>query len=192
MRKLFPCLGIATVVLLAMPPSASAAEYETFVGCDDLAESPIPSHECQVGDFPGAFFESDVDTEVEVCVEFPTAAVFCSEEEPAEGGVLYVFSIFAEQEGNYLASWYVEGLEVGTWAFRLNTPAPPPPPVTTTAAPPTPVIAVLPPSPSSACLQARRRVHKLVIQLRKADDPKQKRKIAGKVRKARAAKRHLC
>jgi hypothetical protein len=55
-----------------------------------------------------------------------TAAVFCTEEEFAEAGVLYVNSITSEQEGNHFVSWYVEGVEVGSWAFRLDPPPPPP------------------------------------------------------------------
>lgn len=58
-------LALAAVALLSVPSIATAADYKTFVGCDDLAENPIPSHVCQVDDFPGAFFESDSEVEVE-------------------------------------------------------------------------------------------------------------------------------
>lgn len=122
MRRLFIGLVLAAMALLLVPLPASAAEYETFVGCDDLAENPVPSHECQLGDFPGAFFESDVETEYEICIEFPDTEELCLEEQEAEAGVLYVNSIISELEGDHLVTWYVEGVEVGSWAFRLNAP----------------------------------------------------------------------
>lgn len=193
MKKLFLGLVLAATASLLIPLPANAAEYETFVGCDDFAENPVPSHECQVGDFPGAFFESDVNAEYEVCVEFPSATVFCLEEEFAEAGVLYVNTISSELEGNYLVSWYVEGVEVGSWAFRLNQPPPPPPPPAPAApasvTPPAPVVA---PAPSAECLKAQQRVGKLKGQLRKADGRKRKVKIRGKLRSARATAKRVC
>lgn len=196
-RGLFLGLVVAAAALLFIPLQASAAEYETFVGCDDLAESPVPSHVCQIGDFPGAYFESDVDVEVQLCVEFPNAEELCTENEFAEGGVLYVTSIFSELEGNHLATWYVEGTEIGSWAFRLDpppSPSPPtPPPVVPPAAapapPPPPAVAI---GPSPGCLKARERVRGLKKRLRNATARKQKVKIRPKLRNARAAERRAC
>jgi hypothetical protein len=195
MKRLFLALVVAATASLFVPLQASAAEYETFVGCDDLSENPIPSHVCQLGDFPGAYFESDVDVEVELCVEFPNAEELCTENEFAEGGVLYVYSIFSELEGNHLATWYVEGAEVGSWSFRLDPPPPPPSPLP--AAPPAPAPAPAPPpavatGPSPGCSKAKRRVRGLKKRLRNANGRKQKAKIRPKLRSARALERRAC
>jgi hypothetical protein len=191
MKKLFLGLIIAATASLFIPLHANAAEFETFVGCDDLAENPIPSHECQTGGFPGAYFESDADVEVEICVEFPTAEILCTEPEFAEAGVLYVLSITSELEGNHLVSWYVEGAEVGSWAFRLNPPPPPPaaPPVAAPAATPPPTVA---PGPSAQCLKAQLRARNLKNRLRNANGRKQKAKIRPKLKNARATARRVC
>lgn len=196
MKRLLLGFALVAAALLSIPLSASAAEYETFVGCDDFAENPIPSHVCQVGDFPGAFFESDEETEYEVCVEFPNAEEECAEEQVAEAGVLYVNSIFSELEGTHLVSWYVGGAEIGSWAFRLDPPPPPPsPPAPPAPAPPalpvTPAPTV-PPSRSPQCLQAQHRVSNLKKQLRNASGHKQKVKVRGKLKSARAKAKRLC
>jgi hypothetical protein len=179
---------LAAAASLAIPLSASAAEIETFVGCDDLAAEPIPSHVCQIGDFPGAFFESDEDVEYEVCVEFPDGVELCSEEEFAEAGVLFVNSITTGLPGNHLVTWFVEGAEFSSWTFRMD--ALPPPPV---VAPPIPPPIATPPVGSSpACLKAKQRVRKLKVSLRKASGPKQKAKIQATLKGARGAARRAC
>jgi hypothetical protein len=194
MKRLLLGFALVAAALLSIPLSASAAEYETFVGCDDFAENPIPSHVCQVGDFPGAFFESDTDVEVETCVELPSEVVLCTEEQEfAEAGILYVLSLPNEEEGNYLASWFVEGVEIGSWAFRLDPPPPPPPPPAPPApAPPTPPAPTVLPSPSPQCLKAKQRVSTLKKQLRNADGRKRKTKLRGKLKNARTAARQAC
>jgi hypothetical protein len=191
MKRLILGLLLAAAMLFATPLSANAAEYETFVGCDDLDENPVPAHVCQIGDFPGAFFASDVDTEYEVCVEFPDGEEACSEENFAEAGFLYVNSIFSELEGDHLVTWYVEGAEIGSWLFRLDPP--PPPPVVT----PVPVPSATPPppavlGPSAQCIQAKQRVAKLKRRLRNANGRNQRVKMRGKLRKARAAQKRVC
>lgn len=192
MKKLLLGFALVAAASLSIPMSASAAEYETFVGCDDLAASPVPSHVCQIGDFPGAFFESDTDVEVEICVELPSAVVFCTEEEFAEAGILYVLSLPNEEEGDYLASWFVEGVEVGSWAFRLDPPPPPPsPPAPAPPAPAPPPAAVVPVT-SPQCLQAQHRVSTLKKQLRNASGHKQRVKLRGKLKSARAKAKRLC
>jgi hypothetical protein len=191
MTKVFASFVLAAAVLLSIPLSANAAEYDTFVGCDDLSENPVPSHACQLGDFPGAYFESDVDTEYEVCVEFPTEEVACTEEEPAEAGVLNVNSIFSDLAGEHFVFWFVEGTAVGFWDFRLDPPPPPPaPPKAPTVAVPPPI----PPAPTKtlACLTAEQRVAKLKNRLRKASGRKQKARLRGKLKGARAATRSSC
>src|SRR6476660_5848126 len=143
-KKLLLALVLTVTASLLVPLSASAAEYETFVGCDDLSENPVPAHACLTSDFP-AYFESDVDTEYEVCIETPTEEL-CSEEEPAEGEVLFENSLpHPLPAGNYVVYWYVGNAEVGSWDLRLDPPPPPPPP------PPTPqvptVVVPTPPAP---------------------------------------------
>lgn len=181
---------LAMAASLLIPLTASAANYETFVGCDDLSENPIPAHACLTSDFPAAYFESDVETEYEVCVEFPTGTVFCAEEQLAEAGFLYINSISTELAGDYFASWYVEGVEVGSWAFRLDPPpAPPAQPLPAAAAPSPPAVAI---GPSAGCLKAQQLVTKVNKQLKNAAGPKQKAKIRGKLRKAKTTAKRLC
>lgn len=192
MRKLFSGLGIAAAVLLAMPVAASAAEFETFVGCDYVAEEPVPSHVCQLGDIPGAFFESNVDTKYNVCIEFPNGEEACSEGNVAEAGFLYAKSIFSNLEGEHFVTWYVEGAEIGSWLFRLN---PPPAPLVVTPAPApsaTPPPAVVIPGPSAQCVQAKQRVIKIKRRLRNASGRKQRVKVRGKLRKAQLAQKRVC
>jgi hypothetical protein len=189
MRKVFAGLVLAAAVSLSVPLSASAAEYETFVGCE-LAANAVPSHVCQLGDSLGAYFESDVDAEYEVCVEFPIEVVLCADEQLAEGGVLYVNEIFSELEGTHIVSWYVEGIEVGSWTFRLDPPPPPPVPIAPTPSVPPP--APVQPGSSVECLAAQQRFAKLKARLRKASGRKQKARLRSKLRSTRAATERLC
>ena len=92
-------LGLVVAFSLLAPSPAGAAEYATFVGCDDLAETPTPSNVCMVDDFPAAYFEADVDTEYEIRVEFPSGKTLCLEEQFAEAEVLYLNSITSEVPG---------------------------------------------------------------------------------------------
>jgi hypothetical protein len=106
--------------------SASAVSYSTYAGCSPFASTP-PSHVCQIGDEPGAFFRADTEVEYEVCVTFPNAETICAEEELAEAETLYVNAITTNIVGNHLVSWYVEGVEVASWTFRLDEPPAPAP-----------------------------------------------------------------
>jgi len=187
-KRLALGLLLVTAAFLAVPLSASAAEFETFVGCDDLSENPVPSHVCQAGDFPGAYFESDLDIEYDVCVEFPGGTFICAEEQLAEAGVLYVNSITTDLEGEHFVSWFVEGAEVGNWAFRMD---PPPPPAIVTSPPPPAAPAVVP-LPSVKCLKAKQAVNRLKIRLQKATGHKQKAKIRVRLKRARATARAAC
>jgi hypothetical protein len=182
-------LVLAAVVLL-VPGAAGAATFSTFVGCDDLAENPVPAHVCRLDDFPAAYFESDTDTEYDVCVEFPDGQVLCQIEEEAEGEVLYLNSIVTDEAGEYFVIWFVEEVEVGSWSFRIDAPPPPPapaPPIV--VVPPAPVVA---PTRSGECLKDIERISKLQARLRKADTHKQKVKIRGKLKNARAAVKLAC
>jgi hypothetical protein len=191
MKRLLLGVALLATTLLLTPSPASAAEYETFVGCDDLAANPIPAHDCQLGDFPGAYFETDEETEYEVCVEFPGGAFICAEEQPAEADILYVNSIFTDEQGEHFVSWFVAGVEVGSWIFRIN--APPPPPVV--APVPLPSVVAAPPArptPSVNCLIARRQVAKFSARLDKASGRKQRARLRAKLRKARTTMRRVC
>jgi hypothetical protein len=191
MKRVLLGIVVAAAASLVGPLSASAAEYSAFVGCDDLSSNPVPSHVCQVGDFPAAYFESDEETEYEVCVEFPQGAFLCAEEQEAEAGVLYLNSITSETPGLHTVWWYVEGVEVASWAFRLDPP--PPPPAAPVVTPPviTPAPAVAPPV-NSACLKAEKHVGKLKGQLKQASGHSKKVKLRSKLKAARAAARAAC
>lgn len=186
-RLLLSALLVA-IGSLAIPLSASAAEIETFVACDDSAPIPVPSHVCKIGDSPGAFFESDEETEYDVCVEFPDGEALCAEQQLAEAGVLFVNTITTTLPGDHRVLWFVEGILVGSWDFRMDRP--PAPPVLAPPAPPPPVVA--PAGPTPACLKARQRVRKLKSSLKKASGPKQKEKLRSKLKGARAATRRAC
>jgi hypothetical protein len=179
---------LAAAASLAIPLPASGAQFETFVGCDDLTAAPIPSHVCRIGDSPGAFFESDEDTEYEVCVEFPDRKLLCREGQLAVAGLLLVNPITTNLLGDHLVSWFVEDDEVGSWDFRMDPR--PPPPVATPPALPSPT--VVPAGPSLACLKARHRVRKLKASLRKAGRPEQRARIRAKLSSARAAAKRAC
>lgn len=190
MKRAWGSLIVVAIALTALPPAASAAEVETYVGCG-ITVSASPAHVCTLGDSLGAFFEADEDVEYDVCVEFPDTNFLCAEEQFAEAGVLYVNKITTEQVGEHFVWWFVEGVEVGTWDFRIDEPSPPPTPQVTT--PPAPPAPPLPPiSPSAACVDAKARVRTLGTQLSKATKPKRKAKLRSKLRRARTAKQRLC
>jgi hypothetical protein len=195
-RRVFWVLLAVVMGSLAVQPAASpAANITAYVGCS-INATAIASHVCQIGDAPGAFFESDVDTEYEICLTFPDAETLCVEEEPAEAGVLYVNEITTDLTGNYLTSWYIEGVEVASWSFRMD--APPAPPVQTPpTSTPTPAPAAAPvvtPSPvvPPACLQAQQQVEKLKARLHKAVGSKKKAKVRASLKSARATAKKAC
>lgn len=189
MKRMLFGLILAAMGVLAIPAAASAAEYETYVACSPSFAAP-PSESCQLGDTPGAFFEADEETEYEVCIEFPDGQYLCSEEELAEEGVLYVNEITSGIPGQHYADWWVGGVKVAEWGFRLNSPPPPVTPVLPPPPPPAPPVAV--PQPSAACLKAKAKVRKFKKQLQNAAKPKAKARIRPKLNRARAAARRLC
>jgi hypothetical protein len=181
------------------PAAAQAAEYTTYVGCGRTASTPS-SHECELGDPVGAFFESDEEVEYDICVEFPETELLCRDGELAQAGVLYVNGIATDQPGTHRVHWYLTGTEeeIGSWSFDVKEPAPPPappptPPGTVTIQVPAsvPIPVVLPPRESSACASARRRVRRLRKRLRHAD-PGKRPALRGKLGRARAAVRRAC
>jgi hypothetical protein len=191
MKRVFGIALSCTVGLVCLLPSAAlGAGYVTYVGCSPAANA-VPSHVCQIGDEPGAFFESpEAEVEYEVCVTFPGETEICAEEEEAEEGVLYVNAITTEIPGNHLVQWYVEGVEVGAWTFRMDAPASPAPTAIVTTPPPV----VVPPAsgPNLACQSARHRVKKLKTKLQAAETAKAKRGIRKSLRKAKSAAALAC
>ncbi len=191
MRKLF--LGIVAIAAVAasIPASASAAEYETFVGCDYLAANPAPATACAFDDIPGAFFEADEDTTYDVCIEAPNGDVFClKEERDAKAGVRDVVALPAEEPGAYFVVWFVGVEQVGSWELILNPP--PPLPVRTPLPAPPPAVAPVVTGPSQRCLKARKRVTQLKNRLQNAHGRKQKAKVRGKLKGAKTRARKAC
>ncbi|HEX6687169.1 MAG TPA: hypothetical protein VF085_00725 [Solirubrobacterales bacterium] len=103
---------------------ADAAGYVAYVGCSDKPGT-APAHVCNIGDSPGAFFETPVGATYDVCVEFPTGRRLCSPDQRATADVLYVNKITSNIEGEHRVSWFVEGTEVGSWTFRMRRPGGP-------------------------------------------------------------------
>jgi hypothetical protein len=138
--------GVATMSLAA----SASASYTTYVGCS-ASQFAAPSHVCEIGDSPGAFFEStESNVEYEVCVTFPEATEICAEEQEAEAEVLYVNEVTTDIPGNHLATWYVEGVEIASWSFRMDEPPLPTPPIRPPATPISPPAVTIPaPTPTT-------------------------------------------
>lgn len=190
MKRLFLGTVLATALALAIPAAASA-EYETYVGCGTSASTP-PAQACVLGDTVGAFFESEAETEYEICVEFPDGFEECAEEQEAEAGTLYVNKLVADELGTYSFSWYVGPTEVGFSTLRLDPrPAPPAPPALPPAPAPVPPPAVLPVK-TVACTKSEKRVKQLKSQLRNTSGREAKAKVRGKLKGAKAAVNRAC
>lgn len=181
-RLLLAFLLLATGWLMASPASSLGANL-AYVGCSSNADA-APSHVCQLGDRPGAFFESDTEVEYEVCVNFPSGEELCLGEQLAEPGVLFVNGITSGLPGTHLVTWFVEGAEVAAWDFRLDVP-----PAPAVVPPPPPTVI---PVTSTKCRDAKRRVEKLTTRLRKATKQKQKAAIRATLKNARASMRRAC
>jgi hypothetical protein len=202
MKRLVLGTALIAAVVLSIPASASAAEYDTYVGCGTAVTTP-PSAACVVGSPVGLFFESDEETEYEVCVEFPDGLEECAEEQEAEAGVLTLNELVTEELGTYLVYWYVGLAEVGSASFRLD-PAPAPPTPPTPPAPPAspappaptpapaPAPAPAPPAKSVACVKAEKRIKQLRGQVQNADGKDRKATLRGKLKGARTAAKKAC
>lgn len=120
MGRLAVLVAVVIGTVLVLASSASAAEFETYVGCSTTVGAE-PSHACYQGEHPGAFFQSPTDLSYEVCVAFPTGEELCSGEEEAVAGTLYVNKIStAGHTGVYNVSWSVGSQVVGSWSFSLE------------------------------------------------------------------------
>jgi hypothetical protein len=188
MKRLALALLSSTVGLMLMPASSPGANVVTYVGCSSTAEAP-PSHVCRLGDEPGAFFESETEVEYEVCVTFPNAETLCAEEEIAEAETLYVNTITSNLPGEHLVTWYIEGLQVASWSFRLDAP-PAPAPI---ALPPSSPTVVQPPTGQGPrCRNAKHRIAKLVARLRTAATHSERLRIQAQLKAARSHARSVC
>jgi hypothetical protein len=207
-------LGMCGLLLWAPAPSSATVTYIGYVGCSSSAEAP-PSHVCRIGEEPGAFFESpEEEIEYEVCVTFPERGTLCAEEQLAEAGELYVNVITTEVPGNHLVSWYVGGVEVAAWSFRMELPPEPeptpvipptttPPATITTPTTTTPTQSTLPPAavaptpapkarPTEACLKDRRTVTSLARRFNQARSSKRRKAIQRLLRRAHAVSSKAC
>lgn len=193
MKRLSLGIVLTAAIALLVPAAASAAEYDTFVGCDELAANPVPANVCEFDDFPAAYFESDENTEYLPCLEFPDADFLClNEEQQAQAGILDAVSLPTEEPGTYFAVWFVGEEVVGEWEFRINQP---PPPAPAPAPLPAPAPVVVPPfiaGPSKDCLRAKKKVTQLRNQLQNANRRKQKTRLRGKLKGAKAAAKRAC
>lgn len=194
MKRLFLGTALVAALALAIPAAASAAtKYDAFVGCNEGASDPVPSHVCTLADLPAAYFEADVETEYDVCLEFPDETIECAEGLPAEAEALYRDSLpTLTAPGDYEAFWEVEGVEVASWAFRMDPrPTPPAPPV---LPPPLPAPPVLPTVavPSPACLKGKKQVTQFKSKLQNTTGRKAKAKVRGKLKAAKATVKRAC
>lgn len=192
-RSLLVALSVLVVgAACALPSSALAAEYTTYVGCS-IANDAEPADTCQLGDSLGAFFEADEDTEYDVCVEFPGGEYLCALEQEAEEGVLYVNEITSEVVGLHYVDWYVDEELIATRGFELLAPVPPVAPPTTPPAAVVPApVTPAPIGPSLACKRAKGKVERLKAKLGKAKGKKAKAKIRPKLRSAKADVKRRC
>jgi hypothetical protein len=94
-------------------------EYRVYVGCN-RGRYARPARRCRWGSKPGAFFESSATTPFTVCLRFPNARRFCTEEQNAEAGVLYVNPITTRLVGRHDVIWIVGGRRI-VRHFRLTS-----------------------------------------------------------------------
>ncbi len=87
MKRLVLGLTLVAFAIALLPGTASAAEITGFVGCDENAENPQPSHKCLTTDSPAAYFESSEEIEYEACLfEGPVEELTCSPADPGGSG----------------------------------------------------------------------------------------------------------
>lgn len=190
MKRLVLGLTLVAFAIALLPGTASATEITGFVGCDESAENPQPSHKCLTTDSPAAYFESSEEIEYEACLFEGEEELVCSPATPAEADTLFQNPLEAPA-GAYEVVWFVAGTEevLAEWAITIEEPPPPPPPPVMPVAPP--VIAPVLPTINTGCLAAQKKVTRLKGQVKKAHGP-QKAKLKSKLRKARAAATAAC
>jgi hypothetical protein len=102
------------------PASADAAAYKHYVACG-VSQNAKPAHKCSKKAKKGAFFKSlKGDVNYSVCVKFPTGKNICAKAQPATQGTLYVNKITSNIVGKHRVTWFVEGKQVGSFAFMIT------------------------------------------------------------------------
>jgi hypothetical protein len=193
MKRLVLGLTLVAFAIALLPSAASAAPEITaaFVGCDENAEEPQPSHKCLTTDHPAGFFESSEAIEYEFCLFEGVEELACGEPTSAAAATPFE-DPFEAAAGSYDAVWFIAGTseELAEWAITIEEPPPPPPPPVVVPVVPPVVAPVLPPV-NTECLAAQRRVTRLKGQVKKAHGA-QKAKLKTKLKKARGAVKAAC
>lgn len=188
-------LSVASISLTSATASAST-EVSTYVGCDSLAATPVPSHECEIGNSPGGYLEANENLEYDICTKHPNGETVCEEHQNATAFILFGNVIPAKEVGQYQVVWSRTGAgtELGSWTFTMRAAGSPPPgttPESPGGTPPPSNMPTAPSGPSARCLTAKSRVKALSAKLKSAGK-KQKPKIKAKLRKARAGVASAC
>jgi ABC-type sugar transport system substrate-binding protein len=110
---------VALLLAATAPASAQAAAYKHYVACG-VSQNATPSHACPAASKKGAFFKSvQADVFYTVCVKFPTGKNLCAKAQEATMGTLYVNKVTSNIPGKHRVSWFVEGKQVGLFAFDV-------------------------------------------------------------------------
>ncbi|HET7574200.1 MAG TPA: hypothetical protein VFJ99_03705 [Solirubrobacterales bacterium] len=120
LKALFAVLAASGLIASAVPATAGAAAYKHYVGCG-VSQKTNPAHVCPKRAKKGAFFKSfNGDVVYTVCVKFPSGKNLCAQAQEAEQGTLYVNKITSTIPGKHRVTWFVEGKQVGSFAFRVK------------------------------------------------------------------------
>ena len=120
LKALAAAFLVSGLLVGMVPAAASAAAYKHYVGCG-VSRNATPSHVCPKGSKKGAFFKSlKADVSYSVCVKFPSGKNLCAQAQEAEQGTLYVNKITSTIPGKHRVTWFVEGKQVGSFAFRVK------------------------------------------------------------------------
>ena len=120
LKTLTAVLLAIALLASAVPASAGAAAYKHYVACG-VSQNAKAKHKCPKKAKKGAFFESiQADVNYSVCVKFPTGKNICAKAQPAVQGTLYVNKITSNIPGKHRVTWFVEGKQVGSFAFRVT------------------------------------------------------------------------
>jgi hypothetical protein len=119
-KALAAVLVASGLLASAVPATAGAAAYKHFVACG-ITQNAKPAHVCPKGSKKGAFFKStQASVSYSVCIKFPDGKNRCAQAQEAEEGTLYVNTLTSTIPGKHVASWYVKGKKVGSFAFRVT------------------------------------------------------------------------
>ena len=120
LKALAAAMLVSGLLITAVPASASAAAYKHYVGCG-VSRNAKPAHFCPKKAKKGAFFKSLSGTVAySVCVKFPSGKNLCAQAQEAEQGTLYVNKITSTIPGKHRVTWFVKGVKVGSFAFRVK------------------------------------------------------------------------